>query len=86
MQILLFVVGALSLILRFLTAQSIDQIPFSTFTPSTYLNSTGLTDDVQWDGYSLFVKGHRVYVYSGEIHSQSALHPKRKTSPIPLVS
>lgn len=45
------------------------QIEFNTFQPSTYLNSTGLTDDVQWDGYSLFVKGQRIYLYSGEIHS-----------------
>ncbi len=54
-------------------ADPYEQLPFNTFTPSTYLNSTGLTDDVQWDGYSLFVKGQRIYLYSGEIHSRS--HP-----------
>ena len=51
--------------------QTLDQISFKGFTPSTYLNSTGLTDLVQWDGYSLFVKGQRIYLYSGEIHRTS---------------
>ncbi len=56
-------------------AQDLNTIPFDIFTPSTYLNSTGLTDAVQWDGYSLFVMGQRVYLWSGEIHSESALIP-----------
>jgi len=56
------------------------QIEFNTFQPSTYLNSTGLTDDVQWDGYSLFVKGQRIYLYSGEIHSAFNPIPARLSS------
>ncbi|KDQ12662.1 glycoside hydrolase family 35 protein [Botryobasidium botryosum FD-172 SS1] len=33
------------------------------------LNSNGLTDLVQWDGYSLVIKGQRVYLWSGEFHT-----------------
>ncbi|KAF2092623.1 hypothetical protein NA57DRAFT_69687 [Rhizodiscina lignyota] len=33
-------------------------------------NSTGLTDVVQWDEYSLIVKNERVFVVSGEFHYQ----------------
>lgn len=51
-----------------ITPTGYDQIHWQDFTPSTYLNSTGLTDAVQWDGYSLFVNGERVFLYSGEVH------------------
>lgn len=64
----------LTLILPFISADEdseLAQLPFSALQPSEYLNSTGLTEDVQWDGYSLFVKGQRIYLYSGEIHSES---------------
>ena len=44
------------------------QVTFSTFTPSTEIKSTNLTDLVQWDGYSLFVHGQRIILWSGEIH------------------
>lgn len=63
------VLAVISLTLR-VTAQAPIDLSFNTFTPSTYVDSTGLTDLVQWDGYSLFVKGQRLYVYSGEIHSE----------------
>jgi hypothetical protein len=60
--------GALGLI----TAQSsLDDIDFREFTPSTTLKSTGLTDSVQWDGYSLFVNKERALIFSGEIHRES---------------
>lgn len=32
------------------------------------LRDNGLTKDVQWDRYSLFVKGQRVFLWSGEFH------------------
>jgi hypothetical protein len=32
------------------------------------LKDNGLTKDVQWDGCSLFIKGQRVFLWSGEIH------------------
>ncbi|KAF8758678.1 Beta-galactosidase, domain 3 [Rhizoctonia solani] len=35
---------------------------------ATPLASTGYTDAVQWDKYSLFVHGQRVFVWSGEFH------------------
>lgn len=54
--------------LAFVQAQA--QLPFSTFTPSTQIKSTNLTDMVQWDGYSLFVKGQRIFLYSGEVHRE----------------
>ena len=58
--------------LRLVTAQSsLDDIDFSGFTPSTTLKSTGLTDIVQWDGYSLFVNNERALIFSGEIHRES---------------
>ncbi|KZV66862.1 glycoside hydrolase family 35 protein [Peniophora sp. CONT] len=31
-------------------------------------NSTGRTDAVQWDGYSLILRGQRVFIHSGEFH------------------
>ncbi|KZV98894.1 putative beta-galactosidase [Exidia glandulosa HHB12029] len=33
------------------------------------LSSSGLTDLVQWDEYSLFVKGQRIFLWSGEFHT-----------------
>ncbi|CAG7854539.1 Probable beta-galactosidase A; AltName: Full=Lactase A; Flags: Precursor [Serendipita indica DSM 11827] len=37
--------------------------------PATVLlRDNGLTKDVQWDEYSLFIKGRRVLLWSGEIH------------------
>jgi hypothetical protein len=60
--------GALGLI----TAQAtLDDIDFRGYTPSTTLKSTGLTDSVQWDGYSLFVNKQRALIFSGEIHRES---------------
>lgn len=47
-----------------------DDIDFNGFTPSTTVKSTGLTDSVQWDGYSLFVNSERALVFSGEIHRE----------------
>jgi beta-galactosidase GanA len=44
------------------------QVPFSIFQPSTEIRSTNLTDMVQWDGYSMFVLGQRLILWSGEIH------------------
>src|SRR4051812_17420138 len=32
--------------------------------PKEHRSSTNLTDAVEWDGYSLFVKGQRVFVWS----------------------
>ncbi|CAL1698277.1 unnamed protein product [Somion occarium] len=32
-------------------------------------NSTGLTDAVQWDNYTLFINDQRVFIYSGEFHT-----------------
>ncbi|EJD38336.1 glycoside hydrolase family 35 protein [Auricularia subglabra TFB-10046 SS5] len=32
-------------------------------------SSNGLTDLVQWDGYSLFVRGQRIFLWSGEFHT-----------------
>jgi hypothetical protein len=32
------------------------------------LRDNGLTKDVQWDKYSLFIKGQRVFLWSGEVH------------------
>lgn len=32
------------------------------------LKDNGLTKDIQWDRYSLFVKGQRVFLWSGEFH------------------
>lgn len=63
----------ISLLVGLLTASaqdSLEDIHFDTFTPSTTLRSTGLTDAVQWDGYSLFVQGKRVIVWSGEVHRE----------------
>lgn len=42
----------------------------SSWTPSTKIQSTNLTTDVQWDGYSLFVKGQRVFVWAGAVHRE----------------
>ena len=78
MRFLTPILGLLTLLVPFIAADqdaNLAQLPFSAFQPSDYLNSTGLTDDVQWDGYSLFIKGQRIYLYSGEIHSESRLHP-----------
>ncbi|KAG9119999.1 hypothetical protein FRC07_004686, partial [Ceratobasidium sp. 392] len=36
---------------------------------ATSLQSSGYTDVVQWDKYSLFVRGQRIFVWSGEFHS-----------------
>jgi hypothetical protein len=64
---ILLALGAFSLA----TAQaSFDEINFNGFTPSTIIKSTGLTDCVQWDGYSLFVDEKRALVFSGEIHRE----------------
>lgn len=50
------------------------QVAFAgSFTPSTEIKSTNLTDMVQWDGYSLLVKGQRITLWSGEVHRMSAL-------------
>ncbi|KAL5524694.1 hypothetical protein ACEPAF_9839 [Sanghuangporus sanghuang] len=32
-------------------------------------SSTGLTDAVQWDNYSLVLKGQRIFLHSGEFHT-----------------
>ncbi|KAI0079138.1 hypothetical protein K474DRAFT_1592617 [Panus rudis PR-1116 ss-1] len=32
-------------------------------------NSTGLTDAVQWDNYTLFVHGQRIFLHAGEFHA-----------------
>ncbi|KAL5524689.1 hypothetical protein ACEPAF_9834 [Sanghuangporus sanghuang] len=37
--------------------------------PQQLFSSNGLTDEVQWDQYSLIVKGQRLYLYSGEFHT-----------------
>lgn len=68
--------GAMWKVLTLLTAglacvQAAAQLPFNTFTPSSQIKSTNLTDLVQWDGYSLFVKGERIFLYSGEVHRTS---------------
>ncbi|WWC95589.1 hypothetical protein V866_002454 [Kwoniella sp. B9012] len=47
-----------------------------TFVPSSEIRSTGLTDEVQWDGYSLFIRGERVVLWSGEIHPWRAPNPQ----------
>ncbi|KAK6908699.1 hypothetical protein I203_102702 [Kwoniella mangroviensis CBS 8507] len=47
-----------------------------TFRPSSQIRSTGLTDEVQWDGYSLFIRGDRVVLWSGEIHPWRAPNPQ----------
>ncbi|ORX38601.1 glycoside hydrolase superfamily [Kockovaella imperatae] len=56
-------------------AAASSQVPFKTFTPSDELKSTNLTDLVQWDGYSLFVKGQRIFIYSGEFHAFRLIVP-----------
>ncbi|EJC98868.1 glycoside hydrolase family 35 protein [Fomitiporia mediterranea MF3/22] len=38
-------------------------------TLGTAFLSTNLTDDVQWDNYSLLVKGQRIFLHSGEFHT-----------------
>ena len=64
--------GVLSLV----TAQaSLDDIDYGKFTPSSTLKSTGLTDTVQWDGYSLYVNKERALIFSGEIHRESQSTP-----------
>jgi hypothetical protein len=35
---------------------------------ANHLRDNGLTKDVQWDKYSLFIKGQRVFLWSGEVH------------------
>ena len=71
-SIISLALGAFSLI----AAQaSLDDIDFRGFTPSTTLKSTGLTDSVQWDGYSLFVNKERALIFSGEIHRESLSIP-----------
>ncbi|KAI5120768.1 hypothetical protein M0805_004731 [Coniferiporia weirii] len=37
--------------------------------PKRMFSSNGLTDLVQWDSYSLIVKGQRVFLHSGEFHT-----------------
>ncbi|THH31612.1 hypothetical protein EUX98_g2597 [Antrodiella citrinella] len=32
-------------------------------------NSTGLTDAVQWDNYTLFINDQRIFIHSGEFHT-----------------
>jgi hypothetical protein len=71
-SIISLALGALSLV----NAQpSLDDIDFRGFTPSTTVKSTGLTDTVQWDGYSLFVNKERALIFSGEIHRESLSVP-----------
>ncbi|KAL4081114.1 glycoside hydrolase family 35 protein [Scleroderma citrinum] len=38
-------------------------------TSTTNLASNGRTTDVLWDNYSLFIKGQRVFIHSGEFHT-----------------
>ncbi|KAI0313595.1 glycoside hydrolase family 35 protein [Amylostereum chailletii] len=37
--------------------------------PQALFSSNGRTEDVQWDEYSLLIKGQRVLIYSGEFHT-----------------
>jgi hypothetical protein len=66
-SIVSLVLGALSVVSA---KASLDDIDLKAFTPSTTLKSTGLTDSVQWDGYSLFVNKQRALIFSGEIHRE----------------
>ncbi|VDB87385.1 unnamed protein product [Peniophora sp. CBMAI 1063] len=44
--------------------------PFSKrATASSDLLSTPFTDEVQWDEYSLLIRGQRIFLYSGEFHT-----------------
>ncbi|ORY24136.1 glycoside hydrolase superfamily [Naematelia encephala] len=55
--------------------QVFTDVPLENFRPSSTLKSTNLTDEVQWDGYSLFVKGQRIYLWSGEVHNWRVVVP-----------
>ena len=52
------------------------------FVPSSTIRATNPPDAVAWDGYSLFIKGQRLVVWSGEVHRQSLrrLLPSRQPS------
>ncbi|KAG8737536.1 hypothetical protein FRC10_008085 [Ceratobasidium sp. 414] len=52
----------------YLLAQSAS-IVSSNVPRATSLQSSGYSDVVQWDNYSLFVRGQRIFVWSGEFHS-----------------
>ncbi|KAI0278189.1 glycoside hydrolase family 35 protein [Russula aff. rugulosa BPL654] len=47
------------------------QVPSDTTFPptSSAFSSNGRTDQVQWDNYTLVLRGQRVLIYSGEFHS-----------------
>ncbi|KAG9075203.1 hypothetical protein FS749_013151 [Ceratobasidium sp. UAMH 11750] len=52
----------------YLLAQPTSAVSFNV-TRATSLQSNGYSDTVQWDKYSLFVRGQRFFVWSGEFHS-----------------
>ena len=58
-----------------MASSALDQATYQSFTPSTTLKSTNLTDNVQWDGYSLFVEGERIVLWSAEFHREPDQQP-----------
>lgn len=65
------------------TQATLDDVSFADFKPSVVVNSTGLTDAVQWDGYSLYVEGTRAIIFSGEVHrkcQEDGITPDKKHS------
>ncbi|KAI0070921.1 hypothetical protein K474DRAFT_1669569 [Panus rudis PR-1116 ss-1] len=45
------------------------QVPAVTLVSDPPRQSTGFTDAVQWDNYTLFINDQRVFLYSGEFHT-----------------
>ena len=42
---------------------------------TTAINSTGLTNTVQWDPHSLFLLGQRTFILSAEVHPWRSINP-----------
>ncbi|QRW00634.1 glycoside hydrolase family 35 protein [Ceratobasidium sp. AG-Ba] len=55
-------------VIAYLLARSPSVVGFG-ITRAEGVQSSGYTDAVQWDKYSLFVRGQRIFVWSGEFHS-----------------
>ncbi|EJU05035.1 glycoside hydrolase family 35 protein [Dacryopinax primogenitus] len=52
-----------------LATTALGLLGLSDLRPATALTSNNLTDLVQWDPYSLYVMGQRIFLWSGEFHT-----------------
>lgn len=67
MALLAFVLAAVLFLFAPHVANS--EVPAQALLSEPPRHSTGLTDAVQWDNYTLWVEGQRIFLHSGEFHT-----------------